>query len=45
MDTLGSTSTVNICTTYVLLGPADHSDDEDITPTYTTRDNGGHLLG
>ena len=30
---------------YVLLGPAEYSEDEDITPTYMTKDNGGHLLG
>lgn len=30
---------------YVLLGPAECSEDEDVTPTYMTKDNGGHLLG
>ena len=30
---------------FVLLGPAECGEDEDITPTYMTKDNGGHLLG
>ena len=29
----------------MLLGPADHSDDEGIVPTHLTKDNGGLLLG